>query len=189
MNSKEVKAWTCGCCGKSYLYKNVADECCIIKPDKKCDLCGKPMDKTDYYTICEDCRAEKERIKEIERYSKAIHYTIKSAPKESIEYMFSELYPNDEGFMSDIDDDIIEEHGIEYVYGTKRISPSYDAQDVINSMLEESYEDAVERVSDKETAKLQKAIDTFIKNHGGCLDHYEVDYSIVIDLNGDLRRG
>ena len=76
-----------------------------------------------------------------------------------------------------------EEYGIKYVYGTKRISPSYDAQDVINSMLEESYEDAVDRVDGDETEKLQKAIDNFVANHKGSLDWFEADYSIVIELN------
>jgi hypothetical protein len=80
-------------------------------------------------------------------------------------------------------DDIVNEYGIKYVYGTNRVSPSYDAQDIIDSMLEESYEDAVDRVSTFETAKLQEAIDEFIKNHNGSLDWFEVDYSVVIDMN------
>lgn len=41
MNSKEVKAWTCSCCGKSYLSKSFAEECCVEKPAKTCDYCGK----------------------------------------------------------------------------------------------------------------------------------------------------
>lgn len=183
MNSKEVKAWTCSCCGKSYLSKSVADECCLEKPAKTCDVCDKPMDKTDYYTVCSDCRTEKERIKELERYNKATHYTFETVPSESIEYMFSELYPYNEGYMSDFEDYMEEEYGIKYVYGTKRISPSYDTQDVINSMLEESYEDAVDRVDGDETEKLQKAIDNFVANHKGSLDWFEADYSIVIELN------
>lgn len=183
MNGKKVDAWTCSCCGKSYLSKLVADECCIEKPAKTCNVCGKPMDKLDYYTACFDCRTEKERVKELDRYNKATHYTFDTAPKDSIEYMYSELYPHNEGYMSDFEDYMVEEYGITYVYGTKRISPSYDAQDVVDSMLEESYEDAVERVNDKETNKLQKAIDTFVKNHNGLLDWFEVDYSIVIEVN------
>ena len=82
--------------------------------------------------------------------------------------------------MYDADD--VEEYGITYVYGTKQISPFYDAQDMIESMLEDSFEDASDRVSDEERDKLQLAIDTFINNHNGSLDHFEVDYSIVIDL-------
>lgn len=183
MNSKEVKAWTCSCCGKSYLNKMATDECCVEKPAKACDVCGKPMDKTDYYTVCSDCRAEKERLKELDRYNKATHYTFENAPKESIEYMFSELYPYNEGYMSDVEDYMVEEYGIKYIYGTKRISPSYDAQDVVDSMLEESYEGIEDQVEQSEVDKLQEAIETFIKNHGGQLDHFEVDYSIVIDLN------
>ena len=182
MNSKEIKAWTCSCCGISYKTKVLAEACCIEKPAKTCDVCGKPMEKTDYYTVCSDCRAEKKRIKEVERYNKATHYTFETVPKDSIEYMFSELYLYNEGYMSDFEDYMEDEYGIKYVYGTKRISPSYDAQDIIDSMLEESYEDAVDRINEDETVKLQRAIDTFVKNHSGVLDWFEVDYSVVIDL-------
>lgn len=181
MNSKEVKAWTCSCCGKSYLYKSYAEECCIEHPAKTCDVCGKPMDKTDYYTVCSNCRAEKERLKELDRYNKATHYTFETVPKDSIEYMFSESYPYNEGFMDDIEENE-EEFKIKYVYGTKRVSPSYDAQDIIDSMLEDSCEEAIDRVDDKETVKLQEAIDSFVKNHGGSLDWFEVNYGVVIDL-------
>lgn len=183
MNSKEVKTWTCSCCGKYYLTKAHADECCIEKPAKVCDVCGKPMDKTDYYTVCSDCRAEKERVKELERYKKATHYTFETAPKDSIEYMYSELYPYNDGFMSDFEDSMEKEYGIKYVYGTQRVSPSYDAQDLVDSMLEESYEGVEDHVEQTEVAKLQEAIDAFVKNHNGSIDHFEVDYSIVIDVN------
>ena len=96
--------------------------------------------------------------------------------------VYSELYPHNEGFMTDIEDEDIEEYGIKYVYGTKLISPSYDAWNMVESMLEESFEDAEDHVDEEELNKLQLAIDTFIKNHNGCLDHFEVDYSVVIDL-------
>lgn len=185
MKSKEVKAWTCSCCGKTYLNKSIAEGCCVEKPVRACEVCSKPLDKTDFHTLCSECRNEKARIKELERYNKATHYTFETAPKESIEYMFSELYPHNEGFMSDLEDCIEEDYGIKYVYGTHRVSPSYDAQDVINSMLEESYEGVEDHVEQKELNKLQEAIDMFVKNHGGSLDHFTVDYNIVIDLNLD----
>lgn len=180
MNCKEVKAWMCSCCGKSYLNKSSADACCIDKPAKVCDVCGKTMDKTDYHTVCSDCRAEKDRVKELERYNNATHYTLETAPKDSIEYMFSTLYPYNEGYISDFEDIMTDE--IKYVYGTRRISPSYDAQDIVVSMLDECYEDAVDNVCDEELNKLQEAVDTFISNHKGCLDWYEVDYNIIIDI-------
>ena len=63
-----------------------------------------------------------------------------------------------------------------------RSSPSYDVWDAVESMLEESYEDASDNVNKSELEKLQLAIDTFIANHNGCLDHFEIDYNVVIDL-------
>ena len=53
---------------------------------------------------------------------------------------------------------------------------------MVESMLEESYEDATDNVDNEELEKLQLAIDTFVKNHNGCLDHFEVDYNVVIAL-------
>ena len=117
----------------------------------------------------------------MDRYNNATKYTFKSAPKESIEYVYNEKYPHNEGYFDyDEGDDL--EYDIKYVYGTRRVSPSYDVWDAVESMLEESYEDASDNVDKNELEKLQSAFDTFIKNHNGCLDHFEVDYSIVIDL-------
>ena len=180
MNSAEIIAYKCSNCGQAYLDKSFADKCC---EPKLCEDCGVELPKNHYYTICDECRSKREEKRELDRYNKATKYTFESVPKESIEYLYNELYPYDDGYMSDIDDDRISKYGIKYVYGTKRVSPSYDAWDVVESMLEESYEDATDNVDNKELEKLQLAIDTFIKNHNGCLDHFEVDYNVVIDLD------
>jgi uncharacterized Zn finger protein (UPF0148 family) len=165
-------------CGSGFTDKLMADNCC--KP-KLCDDCGCELPKNHYYVVCNECRAKRESIKELDRYNKATKYTFKSVPKESIEYVYNEKYPCNEGYFNYDDEDELE-YDIKYVYGTKRISPTYDAWDIVESMLEESYEDADDQVENKELEKLQQAIDTFIKNHNGCLDHFEVDYSVVIDL-------
>lgn len=180
MNSKEIKAYQCEKCGKAYLNKSFADNCC--KP-KHCEDCGIEIPKSHYYVVCDECREKREEKKELDRYNKATHYTFYNAPTDSTEYVYSELYPYNEGFIDELDEDIIKEHNIKYVYGTTRVSPFYDAQDMVESMLEESYEDAMSNVSDEEMDRLQFAIDTFIKNHDGCLDHFEVDYHTVIDLD------
>ena len=179
MNSKEIIAYKCSNCGQAYLDKSFADKCC--KP-KHCEDCGIEIPKDNYYIVCDECRSKREEKRELDRYNKATKYTFESAPKESIEYVYNEKYPHNEGYFDyDEGDDL--EYGIKYVYGTKRVSPSYDAWDVVESMLEESYEDATDNVDKNELEKLQLAINTFIKNHNGCLDHFEVDYNVVIDLN------
>lgn len=179
MNSKEITAYKCSDCGQSYLDKSVADKCC---QPKLCEDCGCEIPKKYPYIVCDKCRKEREARQELERYTKATKYTFESAPKESIEMIYSESYPYNEGFMYDIEDEDIEKYEIKYVYGTKRVSPYYDAWDMVESMLEESYEDADDSVDKEEVEKLQLAIDTFINNHNGCLDHFEADYSVVIDL-------
>lgn len=176
--SIEIKAYKCEKCGNAYLHNELADNCC--KP-KLCEDCGIEIPKTHCYVVCDECRSKREEKRELDRYNKATKYTFESAPKESIEYVYNEKYPHNEGYFDyDEGDDL--EYDIKYVYGTKRVSPSYDVWDVVESMLEESYEDASDNVDKNELEKLQSAFDTFIKNHNGCLDHFEVDYSVVIDL-------
>lgn len=179
MNSKEITAYKCSDCGQSYLDKSVADKCC---QPKLCEDCGCEIPKNHYYIACAECRTKREEKKELDRYNKATKYTFESAPKESIEMIYSELYPYNEGFMTEIDDDDIEEYGIKYVYGTQFVSPLYDAWDMVEYMLEESFGDATDYVDKDELNKLQLAINTFIGNHNGALNSYEIDYSVVIDL-------
>ena len=178
MNSTEIRAYKCEKCGSGYTEKSIADKCCQLE---LCKDCGCEIPKNHCYVVCDECRAKREELRELERYNKATKYTFESAPKESIEYVFNELYPDNEGYF-DPDCEGVGTYPIKYVYGTKRIIPSYDAWDIVESMLEESYEDAENHVDNKELEKLQSAIDTFVRNHNGCLDHFEVDYSIVIDL-------
>lgn len=179
MNSKEIVAYKCSNCGKAYLEKSFADECC---EPKLCEDCGVEIPRSHPYIVCDKCRNEREAKQELERYNKATKYTFESVPKESIEMLYSELYPYNEGFMTDIDEDDVEQYGIKYVYGTKRIIPSLDAQYVVESMLEESFDDATEYVNEEELNKLQLAMNMFIVNHNGALDSYDIDYGVVIDL-------
>ena len=179
MFATEIIAYKCSNCGQAYLDKSFADKCC---EPKLCEDCGVELPKNHHYVVCDECGNKREEKRELDRYNKATKYTFESAPKESIEYVYNEKYPYNEGYF-DYDEGDNLEYDIKYVYGTKRISPSYDAWDVVESMLEESYEDATDNVDNKELEKLQLAIDTFIKNHNGCLDHFEVDYSVVIDLD------
>lgn len=179
MNSIEIKAYKCDVCGSGFTDKSFAEKCC---QPKHCEDCGVEISRSHPYIVCDKCRHEREAKQELERYNKATKYTFESVPKESIEMIYSELYPYNEGFMTDIDEEDVEQYGIKYVYGTKRIIPSLDAQYVVESMLEESFDDATEYVNEEELNKLQLAFNTFIKNHNGCLDHFEVDYTVVIDL-------
>lgn len=178
MNSIEIKAYKCEKCGSNFSTKESANNCC---QPRHCEDCGVELSKTWYYTVCSGCKLKHEAIKELYRYNKATKYTFESAPKESIEYVYSELFPYNEGYF-DPDEETVGTLPIKYVYGTKRISPSYDVWDAVESMLEESYEDASDNVNKDELKKLQLAFDTFIKNHNGCLDHFEIDYNVVLDL-------
>lgn len=182
MNSREIKVWQCSCCNKAYSSKRVAEECCVEKPAKACRLCGAPLDALSVYEHCPTCRSKLKAEKELDRYNKATHYTLENAPKDSVEYLYSYLYPSNEGFISDIDYEELAEYGIKYVYGTKRIVPSYSAHRVVEGLLEGSYEGADEHVINEEVSKLQEAINLFVSNHNGALDSYHADYSIVIDL-------
>ena len=150
-----------------------------------CPDCGKELGRNTYCNS-KECRDKRETENQLRIYEKATKYTLSSVPKESIEYFYSDLYGYDEGYFSDIDslEDYCKENNIEipkFVFGTKQKQLNIDAYDIVESALEEWYEDAIDRVDDKSLGKLQSDLDDFCKN-SGVYTCYEVDYSVCVEL-------
>lgn len=50
MDAKEITCWQCSSCGRIYVSKDLAEECCV------CRTCGKPISKgKGYNRECSDC--------------------------------------------------------------------------------------------------------------------------------------
>lgn len=60
--SIKIDAYTCEKCGKAWLLKEKADDCCKEKEPRKCRVCGKKIEPP--YLICCACKTK-------ERYEKA----------------------------------------------------------------------------------------------------------------------
>ena len=166
----------------------------------RCKYCNEPMKKEGYTWKCTNpnCNYEELEAKvreqrqaniEKERHDKAIHYTIDNVPKECIDFLYSDNYGYDEGFFTDLEKlkDYCTDNDVEfpdYVWCTKINPFKLDATDFIYRALEDEdrYEDAYERVDEKELNKLQIACDEFVKAHNGLLDIYDIDYKHSLEL-------
>lgn len=148
-----------------------------------CEACGKTR-----HGICIDssCRAKRESEEELNRFNNAKKYTLENCPKEYCEFYYSDLYDYGEGYDSNLDwiDDYESENGekVKYVWGTSKITFSLDCDCMISNALEETYEDACDRVIEEERVKLEKACNEFVKAHNGILDSYCVNYNVCILL-------
>lgn len=147
-----------------------------------CKECGDISKNTMCWKLA--CRKKREYENEIIRKEKAKKYTLENCPKESCEMFYSECYDYDEGYDSNLDwiDSLDEEDKPSYVWGTSRVKFSLDAYDIISNAIEDSFEDAFDRVDELALNKLQIACDEFVKAHDGRLDVYYVDYDVCIEL-------
>lgn len=80
------------------------------------------------------------------------------------------------------DEDYCSDNDVEmptYIWRTYKKELGMDAESIILNALEEWYEDAFDRVNDKELSLLQAALDNFCKNCGvgNC---YEVDFNVCV---------
>lgn len=150
-----------------------------------CSECGNITGRSTY-CASENCRLKRERESEARRFEKANKYTLDNVPRESCEYFFSDSYGYDDGYFDDIYslEDYCKDNDVEmpkYIWGTYKKELSMDAESIVSNELEEWYEDAFDRVDDKELFLLQAALDNFCENCGvgNC---YEVDFNVCVVL-------
>ena len=171
--SKEIKAWKCEKCGKAYMYKSGADDCCKVEiiETSHCEICGNEIEK--YRTICDDCLSKR-------------HYKDGTKIKYS-EYDLDWLYDgNTDKYFSDIDalDDYYEDENLElpkWCYGCDEIPFAIDIDGALENASEEMYEDFE---YDNDADELGELID-FIKawNEKQSAKSYESNYKKIILLN------
>lgn len=180
------------CGGTGWMYVENENEKyierCTVCDDGIIHICPDCGNETGKSTYCgnELCWNKRNKEKELKLYEKANKYTLDSVPKEYCEYFFSDIYGYDNGYFDNIDslEDYCKDNDIDipkFIWGTSKKELSIDAYDVVDRALEEWYEDAIDRVDDKELEKLQAALDDFCKNCG-VGDCYEVDYKVCIEL-------
>lgn len=160
-----------------------------------CQYCGRPF-KYSYSKRCE-CkeyklneqieRDKKNKEYEMNLFKKAkVKTTILEADKSKIEMMYSEVYPYNEGYFTEIEEleEYCEDNDIEmpkYVYGTYKSSLSINAYDMVESECEnnELHEDAFNNITNLE--ELQTFLDDWCSKQTGT-DTYSMDTNYIILL-------
>lgn len=173
---------------------------CYNGVQRKCEHCNELLGRKGW---C-DCigyknkQAEKQHLKDLEKWNKALKTSVEEHLKEDYTYM---LYlDNYDQFFEDIDDvieflrDEIEQGDLEVsdidnmrLFKTNPMSLSFDAQSIIENATEELHENAYENTM-KHVEELQQFLDTFAEKIKRSTLTYFPNFkeSIVISPN-DLK--
>lgn len=98
--------------------------------------------------------------------------------------MYSERYGYNEGYFSDIEDLEVycEDNELEmpkYVWSTDIVEISMDAKSFAETACEQSFEDAIDQISDEEIEDLQEFLDEWCARQTGTRS-YAVNYKYAI---------
>ncbi len=149
-----------------------------------CPNCGKP--KRGMCTN-KECVTKLATEQEKSRYDKAQKYTIDTVPSKSKIMFYSDVYKDNEGYFSEIEElvDYCNDEDIEipdYIWGTYETQISFYAHDIIGNACDDLWEGAYDSIDSKDIAELQNLLDNWCKNHAGTRT-YTVDYKCCILLN------
>ena len=137
---------------------------------KKCKMCGELIPRGMLIHNCKEVKGIEKKKKEEEEKKRidSLPWSVVEETKE-INY-FSDLFPYNEGyfqsfeeFFDAIDDEEIKERP-EYCFGVIEIPFRIDAESVVESACEDSYDDALDHVGNIKS--LQKVIDEWIEKNG-----------------------
>jgi hypothetical protein len=175
MDTKEITAYQCGKCNKSYMTKQAAESCCAVNK-KVCEDCGVELDPKWYRTVCTDCLEKR-------RYNRCRKMTISEYEKEFPDNM---VIRGDDSFYSSVQDCLECCYGDEesipyYVYGTKKRAVEVDIGWAIQQAEEDAYEDA-EFDNTNELFEFVSAWNE--RNRLWCFE----EAKIVIDIPEELRQ-
>jgi len=145
-----------------------------------CSYCKKPVRGMCMDT---DCRNQRDEIAERKRLEKAIRVSYKDAPNESKKMMYSDSYPYNEGYFTDIEDllEYCKDEDVPaplYVWSTREINLVMDAWSVVENACDELHESAMDNIDN--IKELQNFLNTWCAKQTGT-DTYTVDYKYAID--------
>jgi len=193
--------WCCSKCGRIHEEQAVIDQCCVPQP---CERCGKEK-RQHPYTVCKNCKFVRDQEREREKFEKA--EKIPEAQWDGP--VFSEDWDEEDGYsesVSDMLNGIIDNfHGVsreegeaykargddesefdwacrfipEYVWACDIRHPHVDAQNVIEGICEDLYDDAYDAIVGHDD--LQKALDAWCAQQ--TVTGWEINYkkAVVID--------
>ena len=165
-------AWACGTCGRVHS-REAINTCCAIAT---CD-CGKEGEQGR--VICKACIAKKEAKK----FSAQIDKAEKLNPKDYAGPVFYEpteqYYPTIEDAWDNIyneDEERLFEDRAGVTFWACHVEPfSLDANDIINSALEDYYKDT--EINTRACAGLQNLLEEWVSENSGGIESWEQDTS------------
>jgi hypothetical protein len=205
-DNNKLAAYVCPSCGQLYQIipepdektgversRKLADECC---PPRQCTRCNaKPVSRGT--TLCPECTAEVDVQVEAQRSAAATK--LKEADWKGPVYWPQAPFDGDHGgrywsTVAALRADVVQRNAqraastppkapIEmpaYVYATKPILFRLDGNTAIELALEDQSDDARERITEQERARLQKFLDDWAQKQG--ISAYEEDLSRVVVL-------
>ena len=158
---------------------------------KKCQYCGKIIPRQRLVCNCEK-QKEIDRENQIQKEKELLNRIPELSEEEvdKLTYMYSDLYPFDDGYFSDWDDFFDEynpddcECRPEYVFPTIEVQFKIDAEDVLDRALEDLYDDARLDISDEDVKELQNYLDEWCKKCG-VRDTFDCDKTHKIKIPWD----
>lgn len=170
---KEITAYQCETCQKTWLQKELAERCCtgtIEEKNNTCRVCS--VDVQYPYTICSSC-------KEKERYDKATKILYKDY---KIVMFYSEIYDRYNSDIEDlfeyIDDNDNETPYPKWAFGCTERMFAIDIENAIENAEEDFYEDFEADNKAVDLDELLKFVDDWNKKQTAKC--YEVDYKTVV---------
>lgn len=201
----KIVAHACGACGTVYKDKETAEQCCA---PYRCEQCG--VETKRYYTLCDNCRISREEKKEQARFEKAqkLNSDEYTGPVfcgefdggglgdgywmdlgELLGHIEDEQEWFDENAKSETKNPEVPAARPKvpaYVYACNEVPFRLIAGDIVDQGLEDHYEGAQDRVSDKDCAALQRLLDEWCAGLG--IVSYEQDTARVVLLGDKERR-
>lgn len=145
-----------------------------------CSKCG----KIGRYNTCysEQCIHEREIERNAKKFEKATKSTYDKVPSHRKEMMYSEVYPYDEGYFSDLDElyEACEDNDIEipeYVWSTVSNDITLNAVEIVENACCYLHEQAIHRITGIE--ELQEFLDKWCAKQKGTKS-YIVNYEYAI---------
>lgn len=132
---------------------------------------------------------KKKLKKEQSIFDKAIKLNADDEIVKSMGIYYSDQYGYNEGYFTDWDEffDYLYDTEIhpEYVWGTTECKISIDADNIIQNVVEDLWEDARDNISLDDENELQEFLDKWCKKQSGTTT-YEVDYRYAIKVPWEM---
>jgi len=180
----------CGGVGWLYDKKRNFIEKCYVCYDGIIHLC--PDCKQPKRGVCIDseCRNRRDIAEEQKHLEVAVRVKYEDVPCESKIMMYSNIYPYNEGYFSDIEElvDYCLDNEISipsYVWSTQETKLSMDARSIIENACDELHENAMDNIEGEE--ELQKFLDAWCAKQSGT-DSYTVDYKYAIKVDHTFKK-